>query len=123
MVGGVADAEGDQGLRAIAALCDGKVSILTEGWRRLIYMQGLRFTVAGVDRTMDALLCLNHDNPTYPTRLYFPEKLGGGLNWHESVSLLGREWHTFSWKDITPDRPYIEILAAHLAPLNPAKAA
>jgi hypothetical protein len=34
------------------------VSFLTEGWCRLIYMQGLRFIVVGADRTMDALLCL-----------------------------------------------------------------
>lgn len=116
-------AQGPETLRPIADLCDGEVSFRVDGWRRLIYMEGLHFKVEGVDQKMDALLCLNHDNPSYPTKLYLAERLGAGLNWNESAFLMGRQWHTFSWSGVPPNLPYIEILAAHLAALNPAKAA
>lgn len=105
-------------LRPIADLCDGQVSYRTEGWRKLIHMQGLRFYAGGVERKMDAVLCLNHDNPTYPTKLYLAEQVGAGLNWNETAYLLGRSWFTFSWRDVSPNQTPIEILAAHLAPLN-----
>ena len=107
--------EGDVRLRPIADLCDGEVSFRKEGWRELIFMQGLRFYAGGVERKMDAVLCLNHDNPTYPTKLYLAEQAGGpGLNWNETAYLLGRSWHTFSWRDVRADQAWIDILAAHL---------
>jgi len=111
-------AEHDAGLRRIRALCDGEVSRKADGGRDLLYMEGLRFLVGGKEHKMDALLCLNYPNPTYPTKLYLSEKLSGGLNWNESAYLLGRQWHTYSWKDVPANRPLIEILAAHLAALN-----
>lgn len=108
---------------SIASICDGEVSFKTDGGRNFIYMQGLRFLVSGVERTMDALLCLNHNNPSYPTKLYLTENVGVGLNWNESAYILARQWHTFSWSNVSPDQPVFEILAAHLSPLNPWKAA
>lgn len=108
----------DELLRPIAELCDGQVSFHLEGARRLIHMQGLRFYVDGVKQTMDALLCLNHSNPAYPTKLYLTAQLGAGLNWNETAYILGRSWHTFSWRDVSSDQLPIEILAAHLAPLD-----
>lgn len=105
-------------LRPIAALCDGEVSYRTDNWRRLIYMQGLRFYAAGAERKMDALLCLNHNNAAYPTKLYLAENVGAGVNWNETAYLLGQQWHTFSWRDVGANQPPIEILAAHLAALN-----
>lgn len=104
-------------LQPIAELCD-KVSLKTEGWRKLIYMEKLRFLVGAKNFVMDALLCLNHDNTTYPTKLYLAENVGGGLNWNETAYLLGRNWPTFSWRDVSADQPCIDILAAHLAPLS-----
>jgi hypothetical protein len=111
-------AEPDAQLQPIAGLCEGEVSYRTEGWRRLIFMQGLRFYAGGIERKTDALLCLNHENPAYPTKLYLAEKLGGSLNWNETAYLLGRSWYTFSWRDVPANQPHIEILAAHLAALN-----
>ena len=111
-------AEPDAQLKPIAALCDGEVSFRTEGWRQLIYMQGLRFYAGGSDRKMDAVLCLNHDNPTYPTKLYLAEQVGVGLNWKETGYLLGRSWYTFSWRDVRANLPPVEILAAHLRALS-----
>jgi hypothetical protein len=50
------------------------------------------------------LLCLNHDNPAYPTKLYLTEQAGGGLNWNETAYLLGRScswWKSGRATDIT----------------------
>lgn len=105
-------------LEPIADLCDGQVSFKTEGWRRLILMEGLRFKAGPRQCTMDGLLCLNHDNTTYPTKLYLTENVGCGLNWNESPYLLGRQWHTFSWSNVSQDQSPFAILAAHLAPLS-----
>jgi hypothetical protein len=110
-------------LRPIAQLCDGEVSFRTDGWRRLIYMQGLRFYASGVEQKMDAVLCLNHNNAAYPTKLYLASPVGAGLNWNETAYILGRPWQTFSWRDVSPNQAPIEILAAHLAPLNQGQAA
>lgn len=112
----------DPELRAIAEICDGEASYRTDGWRKLIYMEGLRFYVGSVQKKMDALLCLNHDNATYPTKLYLAENVGGGLNWNETAYILGRSWYTFSWRDVHPSQPHFDILAAHLAPLSKATA-
>jgi hypothetical protein len=110
-------------LRPIADLCEGEVSYQTDGWRNLILMLGLRLLVLGAEQKTDALLCLNHNNPTYPTKLYFAVQIGAGLNWHETAYILGRSWHTFSWRDVSPAQSPIRILAAHLAALNNSQAA
>jgi hypothetical protein len=114
----VAEGDADASLLPIAELCDGKVAFKTDGWRKLIYMEKLRFRVGTKACVMDAILCLNHDNATYPTKLYLAENVGGSLNWNESAYLLGRNWPTFSWRDVAANQPYIDILAAHLAPLS-----
>jgi hypothetical protein len=113
----------DEHLLPIREICEGEVRFMVDGQRRLIYMQGLRLMVNGTPRTVDAVLCLNHSNPTYPTRLYFAEQLGCGLNWHESAFLLGRTWYTFSWSNVASNQSPIEILAAHLRPLERGRAA
>jgi hypothetical protein len=102
-------------LGPIAALCEGDVSFREEGQRRLILMERLRLYVEGVETKVDALLILNHDNASYPTKLCLSERLRPGkVNWNESPYLLGRSWETFSWTGVSPDQSPIEILAGHL---------
>lgn len=110
-------------LEPIKAICSGAVSYRIEGWRQLIHMQGLHLYVDGVEKEMDGVLCLNHNNQTYPTKLYLSDAVGSGVNWNEQAYILGRNWHTFSWSGVSPDLLPMEILAAHLAPLNKARAA
>lgn len=106
-------------LRPIAALCTGEVSFRQDGWRNLILMQGLRFVAAGdVHHQMDAVLCLNHENPSYPTKLYLAQQVGSGLNWNETAVLLGRQWHTFSWSNVSPNQSWFDILAVHLGAIT-----
>jgi hypothetical protein len=81
-------------------------------------MSGLRFLVRGAETQMDALLCLNYPNPTYPTKLYLTANLGLGLNWNENAYLLGKPWFTWSWKGVSPDQEPIAILAGHLEALR-----
>ncbi len=113
----------EEELDAIRTVCSGEVSYRTDGWRRLIHMVGLRFNAAGQCREMDALLCLNHDNSTYPTKLYLTENVGCGLNWNETAYVLGRNWHTFSWANVPNNLPPFEVLANHLAPMRMENAA
>jgi hypothetical protein len=80
----------------------------------MIFMEGLHFTAGGQQREMDAILVLNHDNPSYPTKLYLAENVGCGLNWNETAYLLGRNWHTFSWAHVPTNMSPFEILADHL---------
>jgi hypothetical protein len=117
------EAPTEEQLDAIRHVCAGEVSYRTDGWRRLIYMEGLRFKAGGQNQEMDAVLVLNHDNGTYPTKLYLAENVGCGLNWNESAYILGRNWHTYSWAAVPPSLTPVEILANHLAPMAPKKAA
>ena len=105
-------------LEPITWLCSGQVRYVEEGGRRFIYMQGLRFNVGTHAQEMDALLALNWPNPTYPTRLFLPQRLGHGLNWHEDAFILGKPWFTWSWKDVKAEQAPVEILANHLAALR-----
>ncbi|HEX7965321.1 MAG TPA: hypothetical protein VF651_06350 [Gammaproteobacteria bacterium] len=98
----------------IAQLCGGQVQYINEGERRYIHMTELHFYVRGEQKVMDALLCLNYPNPTYPTKLYLPTNLGLGLNWNENAYILAKQWFTWSWKDVSPNQPPIAILAEHL---------
>jgi hypothetical protein len=101
-------------LAAIAGLCSGEVRYMDEGGLRYVHMVGLRFLVRGVEKKMDALLCLNYRNSSYPTKLYLPANLGLGLNWNENAYILGRPWFSWSWKDVSPGQTPLAILAGHL---------
>ena len=104
-------------LQPIALICSGLVTRLEEGTKRFIHMERLKFRVRGVQREMDALLCLNYPNDTYPTKLFLPENLGAGLNWNENGFFLGRPWFSWSWSNVARDQSPIAILAEHLRAL------
>lgn len=95
-------------------ICTGRVEYMTEGSYTYVFMEGLHFIAKGAQKCMDALLCLNYSNPTYPTKLFLPENLGLGLNWNENAYILARQWFTWSWKDVPQTLTPYEILAAHL---------
>jgi hypothetical protein len=101
-------------LAPIAALCSGKAQYMNEGGRRYIFMQGLHFLVRGAERQMDALLCLDWPNASYPTKLFLPANIGLGLNWNENAYILGKPWFSWSWKDVSRHQPPFAILAGHL---------
>ena len=101
-------------LRPIAALCSGAVRYMEEGGLRYVYMEGLKFYVRGTEKQMNALLCLNYPNSSYPTKLFLPANLGLGLNWNGNAYLLAQPWFSWSWQGVSPNQPPIAILAGHL---------
>jgi len=107
-------ASGAPELEDIARMCSGTVQYMSGGNLRYLFMGGLSFMVKGAYTKMDALLCLNYPNPSYPTRLYLPNSLGLNLNWHENAFLFARQWHSWSWSGVHANQPLIAILAEHL---------
>lgn len=105
---------GDPALDVIQPLCGGAVRRMSESGRSYVYMEKLHFLVRGVERVMDALLCTDYPNASYPTKLYLVENLGLDLNWNENAYILGRQWFSWSWKDVSPNQPPFAILAGHL---------
>ena len=103
----------------LLALCSGKVEYRREGCGVYVYLEKLRFSARGTPMEMDVLLCLNHNNSSYPTKLYLAENVGCDLNWNENPVIFGRQWHTFSWAGVSPDYPIFEVLAMHLRAMEP----
>lgn len=101
-------------LAPISPICAGGVTLISEGERRFVFMESLRFLVKGMERQMDVLLCLNWPNSSYPTKLFLPENIGLGLNWNENAFILGRQWFSWSWQGVSPDQAPLAILAGHL---------
>ena len=87
-----------------------------EAGRRYIRLPALSFPCNGSVETADALLCPG-EHSGYSTRLFldrpFPHK---GQNW-TTHSILGRQWHTPSFNNISADLPLMAILANHLRAL------
>lgn len=110
----ISEASMEPELSPVAALCAGKVQYISEGDRRYIHMEGLRFLVRGTEKQMDALLCLNYPNGAYPTKLYLPANLGLGLNWNETAYIIARTWFTWSWRGVSHLQQPIAVLAGHL---------
>ena len=101
-------------LAGITTLCGGEVKYMSEGGQRYVFMQRLRFLTKGGAQEMDALLCLNYPNPTYPTKLFLPQTLGFGLNWNVNTYILGRPWVSWSWRGVSPAQAPDQVLAGHL---------
>jgi len=105
-------------LAPIAVLCSGPVRYRDEDGKRYVHMVGLHVLVRGEQKELEALLCLNYPNGTYPTRLYFRVNLGLGLNWNENAYIFATQWFSWSWKDVKATQSPIEILAGHLEALR-----
>jgi hypothetical protein len=114
MMDGAVAATADPELEPIQLICGGSVQRMTEAGRNYIHMVKLKFNVRGTTRVMDALLCLDYPNDSYPTKLYLAENLGLGLNWNENGFILGRQWFSWSWKDVGRNQKPLAILAGHL---------
>jgi hypothetical protein len=68
---------------------------------------------------VDLLLCPNARDG-YSTRLYFSIRVQskGTPNWNWSGLIIGRSWQAFSFKDVSADLPYFEMLCCHLRGLQ-----
>lgn len=89
--------------------------VLIEAGRDFIFLPGLQLEVNGKVRVVDALLRPG-EMDGYATRLYLSEVIPEftKAGW-AAKSLLGRTWHTPSWRDISADLPLTQMLVAHMA--------
>lgn len=78
-----------------------------------VLMPGMSLVTPSGTQVMDVVLCPKGMGG-YVTRLLLARRIAekATLNWQQ-VMLLGRMWHTWSWNQISPNQPWIRILAEH----------
>jgi hypothetical protein len=87
-------------------------SIKSEAGQNFVDLPGLKISTGKEFVARDALLSLQ-GHSGYATRLFLSQPIDDrGANWTVH-NVLGRTWHTPSWKDVTPGRP-LEMLLQHL---------
>jgi hypothetical protein len=107
------DARELEGLRAVVP---GAI-VMRDGVIDYVFLPKLKVLIAGTECVLDCLLCpVQHGG--YTTRLFLSERLSQrGQNWTVH-NILGHEWHTWSWNNVPPTLPLVQILLAHLEPLR-----
>ena len=96
----------------LKSLC-AEVQQCGEGDRTYLQLSGFFLPEKCVPNRMDVLLCpTGYDG--YPFRFFFAERVQSHshLNWN-SVRILERNWHSFSWK-VSPETRLIQMVAVFL---------
>jgi hypothetical protein len=102
-------------LQELQMVCAGATE-MTEGGQEYIYLPALKLPEGCNVKEVEALLCLS-PHTGYATRLFLAQPPGRGAN-PTSPCILGRTWHTWSWKDVPNTLRPMEILAEHLRGLR-----
>jgi hypothetical protein len=99
----------DEELEELRAICQG-VKPLTDGPLQLIHLMPLQIPCGEQQFVVpEALLCLSpHEG--YATRLFLSERPPKALNW-SLITVLGRAWHKWSWKDVPGNQRPAQVLA------------
>jgi hypothetical protein len=103
----------DADLARLQVVCSGQVARRAEGPDKFIDLPGLHFLVRGQKRQMDALLCLNQRDG-YATKLYLAEQVPQLNQSWSNFYILGKNWFSWSWKEVAANQSPIAILAGHL---------
>lgn len=102
---------GPDDLAELKAVCPA-AAYVAEGGQQFVDLPALKIPVGDGIETRDALLSLG-PHSGYESRLYLSAPIAGrGVNW-TTHTVLGRSWHTPSWRHVRPTRP-IEMLLQHL---------
>jgi hypothetical protein len=102
---------GAEELAELKAVCPAAAHV-AEGGQQFVDLPGLKVPVGNALETRNALLSLG-PHSGYESRLYLSAPIAGrGQNW-TTHTVLGRTWHTPSWRYVQPGRP-IEMLQQHL---------
>jgi hypothetical protein len=102
---------GSEALAELRQVCPA-ASIKSEAGQDFVDLPGLKILIGNEFVARDALLSLQ-THSGYASRLFLSQPIAGrGVNWTVH-SVLGRTWHTPSWKDVAPGRP-VEMLLQHL---------
>lgn len=103
-------------LRKLSRICR-RAALHEDGGQPLVHLPELRVQHAGAVETIDGLLC-PRPHSGYVSRLFLSKPfLNCGQNW-TTHSILGGLWHAMSWNGVDPDLGWVEILGAHLRPLQ-----
>jgi hypothetical protein len=96
-------------------LCD-EVQGHTENGQPYLHLRALRLPPGCQPAVVDALLCPG-PREGYPTRLFVSQPISSPTskagNW-TAYQILGRTWHSWSWRDVVANQRPVEMLAAHL---------
>lgn len=108
-------------MEALRAICPAATP-MSEGGNEYVYLPGLRIPVDDEVLQRDALLGLTPAG--YGVRLYLSDPIprrqsigGNPANW-SSPTILGRAWHTWSWRGVPREQPAIRCLAELLSVLR-----
>ncbi|USN88266.1 MAG: hypothetical protein H6779_02365 [Candidatus Nomurabacteria bacterium] len=93
-----------------------RVEVLADGPHHFILLTNLELISDGKVVVMDALLC-PFAHTGYATRLFLAEPLSHKQKNWTIHQLLGRNWHTWSWKGVEANQRLSQILASHLTAL------
>ncbi len=111
-----------QALASLKAVCPGADEKHEAGYR-YVYLPQLKVPVGTHIMVLDALLAITGDSG-YPTRLFLPEPIserqtigGQAANWTQHT-VLGRNWWTWSWRDVPATLPEVQILLSHMRALQ-----
>jgi hypothetical protein len=106
----------EEQLNDLRSLCR-EAKVMPEGQHVFVFLSGLRLRHGSETLTMDALLC-PQEHSGYATRLFLERSIPDrGANW-TIHSILGKPWHTWSWKEVSNDQTLIEILGGHIVALK-----
>jgi hypothetical protein len=87
----------------------------TEGGNPVALIPDAKFRAGGKTAQM-TLLLHPHQQGSYPTRLFFEQKLEGigeSKNWTEHT-ILSRKWWAPSWTGVAASQDWTSMLGAHL---------
>ncbi len=98
-------------LEELRQVCPG-ASFKSEAGQNFVYLPHLKILIGKETIVRDALLTLQAHSG-YVSRLFLSEAIPGRANNWTVHTVLGRTWHTPSWKNVAPGRP-VEMLLQHL---------
>lgn len=103
-------------LQELSGLC-GEVRELSEGGKVYIYLPRLILPKGCVPHEVEGLLCIQ-EHSGYATRLFLSRAVAGrGANW-SMHRIVDRNWHTWSWNNVSAQLRPAAILAEHLRALR-----
>lgn len=94
--------------------------VMSETGIDYIFIPALQVLTSKGAHTMCALLCPSQHPSGYMTRLFFDASLygaGQSQNWTEH-RILERNWHTWSWQNVSENQTLAQILLSHLDALR-----
>jgi hypothetical protein len=87
--------------------------VWTDGGQPVVFLPNLGIQTNGKVHRTDALLW-PWPRDSYESRLFVAQRVENkGDNWNV-FNIQGRQWHACSWRGVSSDLPWLEILANHL---------